>query len=60
MSLQEPMYQVVVELTKQNAQAYGASVPLQAGMLLEADIMVDSRSLFEWLFEPIYSIKGAV
>nr|MDC2856458.1 HlyD family efflux transporter periplasmic adaptor subunit [Ningiella sp. W23] len=59
-SLQEPMYQVVVELTNQNAQAYGASVPLQAGMLLEADIMVDSRSLFEWLFEPIYSIKGAV
>jgi membrane fusion protein len=59
-SLQEPMYQVVVELTNQNAQAYGTSVSLQAGMLLEADIMVDSRSLFEWLFEPIYSIKGAV
>lgn len=59
-SLKEPMYQVVVELASQNAKAYGASVPLQAGMLLEADIMVDSRSLFEWLFEPIYSIKGAV
>lgn len=59
-SFQEPMYQVIVSLNDQNAQAYGSSVPLQAGMLLEADIMVDRRSLFEWLFEPIYSIKGAV
>lgn len=58
--LREPVYQVVVELKEQNAKAYGASVPLQAGMLLEADIMVDSRTLFEWLFEPLYTIKGAL
>lgn len=56
----EPVYRVVVKLKEQGAMAYGVSVPLQAGMLLEADIMVDSRTLFEWLFEPIYSIKGAV
>ncbi|GAA0855114.1 HlyD family secretion protein [Aliiglaciecola litoralis] len=56
----EPVYRVVVKLQEQGAMAYGVSVPLQAGMLLEADIMVDSRTLFEWLFEPIYSIKGAV
>lgn len=58
--LREPVYQVVVALSEQNANAYGASVPLQAGMLLEADIMVDSRTLFEWLFEPLYTIKGAL
>ena len=51
--LQEPVYQVVVDIEQQGAIAYGAEIPLQAGMLLEADIMVDSRSLFEWLFEPI-------
>lgn len=59
-SFQEPVYQIVVKLNEQGAQAYGTSVPLQSGMLLEADIMVDKRTLFEWLFEPIYSIKGAV
>ncbi|WP_046004724.1 HlyD family secretion protein [Pseudoalteromonas rubra] len=58
--LREPAYQVVVSLKDQSAKAYGASVPLQAGMLLEADIMVDKRTLFEWLFEPLYSIKGAI
>ncbi|TMP26583.1 toxin secretion, membrane fusion protein [Pseudoalteromonas rubra] len=59
-TLAEPAYQVVVSLKAQHAHAYGASVPLQAGMLLEADIMVDKRTLFEWLFEPLYSIKGAI
>ncbi|MEG3766582.1 HlyD family secretion protein [Alteromonas sp. 14N.309.X.WAT.G.H12] len=56
----EPVYLVVVTLTQQHAMAYGVSVPLQSGMLLEADIMVDNRTLFQWLFEPFYSIKGAV
>jgi len=59
-SLKEPVYQVVVDIEQQGAIAYGSKVPLQAGMLLEADIMVDSRSLFEWLFEPIYRIKGDI
>lgn len=59
-TFQEPVYQVVVTLNEQGAKAYGTEVPLQSGMLLEADIMVDKRTLFEWLFEPIYSIKGAV
>ncbi|WP_042147789.1 MULTISPECIES: HlyD family secretion protein [unclassified Pseudoalteromonas] len=59
-AFQEPVYQVVIKLDGQGAMAYGTKVPLQSGMLLEADIMVDSRTLFEWLFEPIYSIKGAV
>lgn len=58
--IQEPVYKVVVKLDEQSAKAYGNKIPLQSGMLLEADIMVDKRSLFEWLFEPIYSIKGAL
>ena len=59
-SIREPMYQVVVKLEKQGATAYGAEVALQAGMLLDADIMVDRRTLFEWLFEPIYSLRSTV
>lgn len=59
-AINEPVYRVVVKLADQHVDAYGESVPLQAGMLLEADILVDTRSLFEWLFEPLYSIRGAV
>ncbi|WP_440054573.1 HlyD family secretion protein [Pseudoalteromonas sp. T1lg65] len=59
-SLVEPVYQIVVKLDSQTVSAYGNEIPLQAGMLLEADVLVDSRSLFEWLFEPLYSIKGSM
>jgi len=54
----EPVYQVIVELKHQWAEAYGDTIPLQSGMLLEADIMIDKRSLFDWLFDPIISVKG--
>lgn len=57
-TLNEPVYQVIVELKHQWAAAYGDAIPLQSGMLLEADIMIDKRSLFDWLFDPIISVKG--
>lgn len=56
----EPVYQVVVSLGQQGASAYGVDVPLQAGMLLEADILIDSRTLFEWLLEPLFSVRGGM
>lgn len=57
-AVNEPVYQVIVKLKHQWATAYGDAIPLQSGMLLEADIMIDKRSLFDWLFDPIISVKG--
>lgn len=56
--LQEPMYKVKVSLPKQTITAYGEQMPLQAGMLLEADVLLDKRSIAEWLLEPLYSLRG--
>jgi membrane fusion protein len=58
MELKEPVYRVTVELNKQDVFAYGENFPLQAGMMLEADIILDKQSLFEWIFEPLMSMKG--
>jgi len=58
--LAEPVYRVTVALDKQSIQAKGQNIPLQTGMMLEADILVDERSLAEWLLEPIYSLKGRI
>lgn len=55
---QEPVYRVEVALASQHIRAYGNSVPLQSGMLLSADIVLEQRSLLAWLFEPILSLKG--
>jgi len=58
LELKEPVYQVTVQLGKQYVNAYGKTFPLQAGMSLEADIILDKQSLFEWIFEPLFSLKG--
>lgn len=57
-AVQEPVYRVEVALASQHIRAYGNSVPLQSGMLLSADIVLEQRSLLAWLFEPILSLKG--
>ncbi|MFZ5637718.1 MAG: HlyD family secretion protein [Pseudomonadota bacterium] len=56
----EPSYRVVVALDRQTVSAYGREERLKPGMTLEADILGERRSLIEWVFEPLYSIRGDV
>ena len=57
-TLQEPSYRVRVRLSSQQIQAYNRELPLRAGMTLDGDVITERRSLVQWLFDPIYSIKG--
>jgi membrane fusion protein len=54
----EPVYRITVDLTKQTATAYGKPAPLQPGMRLEADVMIERRTLIEWMFDPLYTLTG--
>ncbi len=54
----EPVYRVTVALKSQTVQAYGQSTDLQSGMRVEADVLVDSRRLIEWMFDPLLAITG--
>ena len=54
----EPLYRVTVALTSQSVDAYGKPQDLQSGMLLEADVLHDTRRLWEWVLEPLYSVSG--
>lgn len=56
--IQEPVYQVQVQLNQQFIEAYGEQMPLQAGMLLSADIVLEQRSVLSWLLEPLISLRG--
>lgn len=58
--LQEPFYRVTVTLAKQAVTAYGKQEKLKPGMLLDADILGERRRLIEWIFEPLFSLKGRV
>jgi membrane fusion protein len=56
----EPVYQVVVALESQNVIAYGTPRELRAGMAVEADVLLETRRLYEWVLEPLYSLRGKV
>lgn len=52
------LYRITVALNEQSVTTYGHTTVLKAGMHLEADVLQESRTLLEWVFEPLYSIKG--
>ncbi len=54
----EPVYRITVKLDRQTVTAYGQEVSLQPGMQLEADVELETRRLFEWVLEPLYTITG--
>lgn len=56
----EPIYRVTVDLAEQTAEAFGVRQKLRAGMLVDAEIGEETRRIYEWIFEPIYSVRGAV
>lgn len=55
----EPLYRVIVSLARQQATAYGREVPLQPGMQLEADVLIENRRLVEWMLEPLLTVSGS-
>jgi len=54
----EPVYRITVSLANQGVTAYGNPIPLQAGMLLEADVVIDKRRLYEWVLDPLFTLTG--
>ncbi len=54
----EPLYRITVALAAQTVPAYGQAQPLQAGMALDADVLQETRHLYEWVLEPLYSLSG--
>lgn len=56
MKVDAPAYRVRVRLQHQTVAAYGQEYLLQPGMLLQASIVFDERSLLQWLLDPIYTV----
>lgn len=56
--VQEPVYRVVARLDAQTMHAFGLDVPLQPGMALRADVILEERSFAEWLLEPLLALRG--
>lgn len=55
---EENYYRIAVALERQFIEAYGKRQNLQIGMKVEADVRTDTRTIWQWLMEPLYGIKG--
>jgi membrane fusion protein len=55
LQVSEPVFRIRVRMKSDTVAAYGRRVPLQPGMLLNADVVIDRRSLLEWLLDPLYA-----
>lgn len=56
----EPVYRITVALDQQTVRARDKNLPLQAGMLLDADVWLERRSILQWIFAPLYTLSGQV
>ena len=55
--LREAAYKVIAALDRPDVDANGQKIPLQAGMLLRADILLERRELVRWLLDPILNVR---
>lgn len=54
------VYRITVSPEADHVLAYGRDVALQAGMQVEAHILVDTRPLYQWILSPLYSLRGGL
>lgn len=53
-----PVFVARARLAEASIFAFGTEHKLQPGMLVRADIILERRSLLDWLLEPFYSLRG--
>ncbi len=57
MTAREPVYRIDVKLDRQSVAAGNQEFQLRPGMLVNADILLERRTVFEWVFEPVLQLK---
>ena len=56
-TVKEPVYRVDVRLDAQHVVSGDQKLSLRPGMSVNADILQEKRKVWEWVFEPILSLK---
>lgn len=53
---EEPVYRVKVALDQQSIEAFGEPAPLQPGMTLQANIVLERQSFLAWILQPLNAV----
>jgi membrane fusion protein len=56
LKIEEPVYRIEVTPDAQTVDAYGDSLPLQPGMSLTANLILERQSFFDWLLKPLNAV----
>ncbi len=54
----EPLFAITVSLPEQMLGDGAQKLQLQSGMRVEADLLHETRRLYEWILEPLYSARS--
>jgi membrane fusion protein len=57
LTVKEPVYRIDVKLDQQSVSANGQEFALRPGMLVNADLLLEKRTVFEWVFEPVLELR---
>ena len=57
--MQEASYKIHIAIDRTEIATTAGSLPLRPGMLLGAELVLEQRSLLDWLLEPLRSNAGA-
>ena len=58
LKLEEAVYPIGVRLRNEVAPAFGTPLPLQSGMTLTAHVILERRSFFDWLLQPLHAVRN--
>lgn len=56
LKIEEPVYKVKVQLDRQSIAAFGDQLPVQPGMTLTANIVLERLSFWDWLMAPLRAV----
>lgn len=56
--IREPFFKAQARLKTTAVRAYGEHIPLRSGMTLKADVVLEQRTLVDWLLEPLLVMRG--
>lgn len=54
--LEEPTFKVIADLENQSLSTQSGSFPLQHGMTLKANLVLERRSFLDWVLAPLHSV----
>jgi membrane fusion protein len=57
LTAREPVYRIEVTLARQSVSSGNREFQLRPGMLASADILLEKRTVFEWVFEPVLALR---